>query len=408
MIRITHKKLRKRTIVFLVILALFLVAYTVFVISINWTMTATINLDDLGKTDKPLIAYYMPALDIGLRLLKSFPTTGAARVSEFIFNDLSYLDLSDKYDELLLASFSSNTIWPENLPDGFFPMEVMEIGMNPGLGLRELHARGITGQSVGVAVIDFNLLPGHEQYADRLRVYELYRTTNKTAVMHSAVASIAVGRDTGVAPGADLYYIATMYGTFLPPFSIVNYNNLVTCIERILEMNTVLPDNEQIRVISISKSFLESEIGGRALGEVIERANKSGVFVITCSPEENFGFRIMGIGRNPMSDPDDPSLYHASILNSGAHITYDALLIPIDSRTTAGYTGETDYVFYRQGGYSWAAPWLAGMYALCVQVYPEITPELFIELAFETGTQMRAGKIINPIKLIERLENGDF
>jgi len=84
------------------------------------------------------------------------------------------------------------------------------------------------------------------------------------------------------------------------------------------------------------------------------------------------------------------------------------LLVPIDSRTTAGYTGESDYVFYRQGGYSWAAPWLAGMYALCVQVFPEITPELFVELAFETGDSFHTGTIINPVRLIERLENGIF
>ena len=97
-----------------------------------------------------------------------------------------------------------------------------------------------------------------------------------------------------------------------------------------------------------------------------------------------------------------------SILDSGNNITNDALIVPIDSRTTAGYTGESDYVFYRQGGYSWAAPWLAGMYALCAQVYPDITPDLFIRLAFETGDSLSAGKIINPVRLIERFENRAF
>ena len=116
----------------------------------------------------------------------------------------------------------------------------------------------------------------------------------------------------------------------------------------------------------------------------------------------------MGLGRSPFADPDDISSYKESILNSGVHIPNDALLVPIDSRTVAGYTGESDYVFHRQGGISWAAPWLAGMYALCVQVYPEITPELFIELAFETSDTFNTGHIINPSKLIERLGNGEF
>ena len=109
-----------------------------------------------------------------------------------------------------------------------------------------------------------------------------------------------------------------------------------------------------------------------------------------------------------MADPDDISSFSASILNSKMQIPHDALLVPIDSRTTAGYTGESDYIFYRQGGLSWSAPWLAGMYALCVQVYPEITPELFIALAFETGDVMQAGTIINPARLIDRLEKGTF
>ena len=408
MTKTVDKRLKKKTIIIRIILAFIFLAYTVFVVTINWTKTASVSLNNLRHTTEPLIAYDMPAPDVNLQTAKSLPPADNSGIRDLRFYNLSNIDLSSSYDELMWAMFSNNTIWPNRLPDGYSPEQIMEFGKNPGLGLRELHARGITGQGVGVAVIDFNLLPGHEQYAERLRVYELYRTVNKTAVMHSAVASIAAGKDTGVAPGANLYYIATMYGTYLPPFSLVNYNNVVMCIDRILEMNTHLPDSEKIRVISISRSFRESELGGRALGEAVERANESGVFVITCSPAENFEFKLMGLGRNPTADPDDISSYSASILNSDMQIPHDALLVPIDSRTTASYTGESDYIFYRQGGLSWAAPWLAGIYALCVQVYPEITPALFIALSFETGDAIQAGTIINPIRLIERLEKGTF
>jgi len=34
------------------------------------------------------------------------------------------------------------------LPDGFDPQMIMELGENPGLGMRELHKRGITGWAV--------------------------------------------------------------------------------------------------------------------------------------------------------------------------------------------------------------------------------------------------------------------
>lgn len=58
-------------------------------------------------------------------------------------------------------------------------------------------------------------------------------------------------------------------------------------------------------------------------------------------------------------------------------------------------------------------PWLAGMYALCLQADWELTPEEFIEKAFETGTvqnieydgkQYELGTIIDPTALVEAPE----
>lgn len=57
----------------------------------------------------------------------------------------------------------------------------------------------------------------------------------------------------------------------------------------------------------------------------------------------------------------------------------------MDFRTTASHRGTEEYVFYRDGGWSWCTPYLAGMYALAVQVKPDITPEEFWRVALETG-----------------------
>ncbi|MBE6059414.1 MAG: hypothetical protein E7215_04475 [Clostridium sulfidigenes] len=89
----------------------------------------------------------------------------------------------------------------------------------------------------------------------------------------------------------------------------------------------------------------------------------------------------------------------------------ELLLIPIDSKTVASPTGEKDYVFYREGGWSWCMPYLAGLYALACQVKPNITPEEFWKQALATGdsrriekgTEKYKGKIINPEKLIYSL-----
>ena len=85
----------------------------------------------------------------------------------------------------------------------------------------------------------------------------------------------------------------------------------------------------------------------------------------------------------------------------------------MDSRTTAGFTSTEDYAFYRAGGWSWIIPYLAGVYALAVQVQPEITTQRFYDLAMQTGRTIQIpiggelqsfGPIIDPVALIEALE----
>jgi len=82
-----------------------------------------------------------------------------------------------------------------------------------------------------------------------------------------------------------------------------------------------------------------------------------------------------------------------------------------DYRCTASPTGVEDYVFYKEGGMSWAVPYVAGLYALAYQVNPDITPDIFWEEAFNTSdtvsidnsTKNTFGKIVNPARLIEKL-----
>lgn len=87
--------------------------------------------------------------------------------------DASGVDLRDTLDELLQANFDTTTRWPaeERMPAGFDPEEILDLGMNPGLVLGALHAQGIAGRNVGIAIIDQTLLVEHEEYSDRLQIY---------------------------------------------------------------------------------------------------------------------------------------------------------------------------------------------------------------------------------------------
>jgi hypothetical protein len=88
--------------------------------------------------------------------------------------DLTKLDLRNSIEDLLYASFDDRTVWPapNRMPSDFDWQKIMELGKNPGLGIRSLHQKGITGRGVRVAILDQPLLVDHQEYVERLRLYE--------------------------------------------------------------------------------------------------------------------------------------------------------------------------------------------------------------------------------------------
>jgi hypothetical protein len=337
--------------------------------------------------------------------------------------DLSKLDLRNSIENLMYAKFDDGTVWPapDRMPPDFDWQEIMELGKNPGLGVRTLHKRGITGKGVGVAIIDLPLLTEHQEYVDRLRLYEEnnIKESNIKPEWHGpAVASIAVGKTVGVAPDADLYYIASWeYTRDDDPRD--NFVFRAQSIRRLLEINRQLPADRKIRVISNSISWSPSQDGYDEITAACKEAKAAGMFVVTCNIIEPYGFDFGGLGRHPLANPDSfesygPCLDWAKIFyRSTPERDSDALWVPEDSRTRASRTGSDEYVFSRQGGASWCAPYIAGVYALAAQVEPEITPERFWDLAMKTGRTIELehkgvkrsfGPIIDPVALIGALQ----
>lgn len=54
---------------------------------------------------------------------------------------LGSYDLRGAANDLLFSNFSTQTIWPDGqwMPAGFAPKAIMELGKDPGLGVRNLH-----------------------------------------------------------------------------------------------------------------------------------------------------------------------------------------------------------------------------------------------------------------------------
>lgn len=305
--------------------------------------------------------------------------------------DLSGVDFSASPDKLLYTTFDSKTVWPDNLPEGFDPQQILDRNRNPGLGVRSLHEQGITGKGVNIGIVDNRLLTDHVEYKGRLKMYRDFNTWGEPASMHgSAVASIAVGSTVGVAPEANLYYVSQDPAKFgeteectAPVLEGLTY---------LLDLNELLPEKDRLDVISISYGWTEKK-GGEELTALVERAKEAGIFVVSSSIKENYGMDFSGTSRDPASNPDDrsayrPGLFFAANYQRSPSDFKEVLMIPMDYRATASPTGPEDYVNYVYGGYSWAAPYLAGVYALARQVKPDVSPEEFYRLAMETSSDI--------------------
>ena len=133
--------------------------------------------------------------------------------------------------------------------------------------------------------------------------------------------------------------------------------------------------------------------------------------------EKEYGLRDNGVYRFVSQDPDNFESYRQTNWQTGRELPIDVqnntLCFPMDHRTTAAPNGIDDYVHYANGGLSWAVPYLAGLYALGVQVYPALTKEIFMQAARDTantqtctyqGEKFTARYFVNPTALINRLK----
>ena len=309
---------------------------------------------------------------------------------------LKDLDLTDQGKYLKRLEFDTTTLWPpsKKLPAGFDPKKLLEEGKNPGLGIRELHEQGINGEGVGIAILDQPLLLGHEEYTSRLIRYDATRSTSSGSRwliprMHgSPIVGIAVGKTCGVAPGAFVFYYAAT--------TTSAHEKQADYIDEIIKYNVTAGDPERIRVISISASPEEAS-NNDAWREAHKKAQDAGILVVTCSDKFlPYGTLTLKEGK----DPDRPESYKRGRYGRPG----DVLLIPTGNKTIASYRGVNVYKYERQGGMSWAAPYIAGLAALAFQVNDDLQPQAVVEQLVKTATHTKAGPVVNPRIFIESIK----
>ena len=370
--------------------------------------------------------------------------------------DITQLDLSE--EQLLNLTIDKTTVMTPEQKAIIEPY--MEAAKNPGLGIRQLHEQGLTGKGVNMAIID-QPLGMHQEYADNIigQVHDI--NSEKMGWLHAsmhgaAVTSIAVGKNVGVAPDAGVVYYSAVNLTKKPEdikeyrvkiqqemktykdsphymeylqMQLSNIDRMGACssnkpyveaINKILDENEKLPEEERVSVISISWGFDELAPGYEELQKALQRAKDQGVFIVSTALDRDYNMDTCGANRNPKGDLDNSDNYEAGAFwkQAAEETPMDKeyndkfLLVPMDHRTVADFTDGTSYRYEgNDGGMSWSTPWLAGMYVLAKQAAPDITPEKFWEYALETSDECKnndtgqyVGRIINPQALIKKIQ----
>jgi len=314
------------------------------------------------------------------------------------YDDVRYItglraakDLSKVDDSVVpTLTFNQKTRWPETVRT---PAGLLEAAKDPGLGVRDLHRQGITGQGVSVAIIDQPLLPDHPELAGRIAAYRDFGCQSKTSMHGPVVASLLVGKSTGTAPGARLYYAAA-------PRWLRDAANEAQALEWILEQNRRLGAAERIRVVSVSASpGMQGEKNPARWSEAVRRAEAEDVLVLDCSDERAVIGRCWFQGANR----DDPASCAPGSPGMPPFPMPRRVLAPSSLRTSAEQWEEGDfgYVYWGRGGQSWTVPYAAGVLALGWQIRPELTPKQAVELLFQSAYKTSDGaRIIHPLEFV--------
>ena len=338
------------------------------------------------------------------------------------FEDLRNKDLSDQnlskipIEVLQTVDFDTETIWPEKdkLPNGFNPKKLLEKSKNPGLGIKKLHEQGITGQGVVVAIIDLKLDINHSEYKDSISDYQEYdEAKNEPISMHGpAVTSLLVGKDCGVAPGAKLVYKAV-------PSDHYFYGGS-KALNDIIENNKHIPQNEQVRIVSCSIGYMidNPEPGLDKWIKTIQKAQEAGIFVIDVggdkidinftgggSPENKDDFESYRpwLHHNDDEEELDKLITEDNIDEILKSIKETKIIVPSDYRTMASsWSKKGQYMYNGKGGMSWSVPYLAGLFALALQINPNLQKEEIAEIIKKSAVVNNKGlKIVNPEGIIE-------
>lgn len=313
--------------------------------------------------------------------------------------DLSHLNLGNKEEILKTLTFDTKTIWPSNMPKGFDPVKVLQWGMNPGLGLRKLHQLGYTGEGVNIAYIDQPLTKDHDEFASTNLTYigtSLNKTVENNSMHGPAVLSVLAGSNGGVAPKSHVYY-------FGHPAYVADQVTHAEALKQLIQTNAKLPMDKKIRIVGFSDAPDPSEKNIKIFQDAIIEAENNNIMVFDVTT-----LNIIPLEAVYPKDKDLPANYRIANWAKDWKRS-NPFYVPTSGVTTAvGHANDkSHYVYWSNGGLSWAVPYIVGVIALGLQINPNLTKEQCLHFLRQSSTPYRDGGMINPEGFV-RLVEEDF
>jgi hypothetical protein len=322
---------------------------------------------------------------------------------QYVVNkDLSALNRSLGAAWIETLWFDQTTRWSD--ADRPIAENILKLGMNPGLGVRALHAQGITGQGVTVAIIDQPLRLDHPEFQGKIVQYFDVGTqmdANAGSMHGPAVTSLLVGENTGTAPGARVYFAAA-------PSWFLDAQFYADALDWIIAENAKLPAGAKIRVASVSAApsglWTPFTKNTEAWGKALQRAAQAGILVL----DATFEYGLTSRCRYDLNDPDDVAKCVPEYLGP-LDSPHPRIYIPASRRSMAtGGPGKSSaaYQYTGQGGDSWSIPYLAGVLAMGWQIRPDLSNAQILELLYASAYINKDQKsVIDPQAFIDRVKH---
>lgn len=302
-----------------------------------------------------------------------------------------YMSPATAKENGIILSWTDSMIWPsaDKLPNGINPAQILQNSKKP-FGITDVHNAGKTGHGVSIAIIDQRLNREHTEYADRIKYYDVsdgYQDKNDIDYHGSLVAGCAVGKTTGTAPDADLYYFAA------PMIKITDNNERVItreyvndALKKLLALNKTLPENQKIHFVSCSWGSRTDLF-----------TDETDALFRQCEAD---GMMILGGAYKPLStiqcDPRYPNKNK-----------FGRIGIPTDGKTSPFWLG--GYAYTRAGGSSSTFPYIAGVFASATQgnqifFTRQNWQDELKDILIRTATESKnGGKIINPDAIVREV-----